>query len=446
MKRTIKGYSIRVNTEKTSDLDKTLLKRLSQRIVGQPRAIQHIARLMVSAESGLRDLQRPIGTMIFAGPSGCGKTLTAKELARTLIGSLKGFTYPLTIIQCSNLAESHRVSTLIGSPPGYVDSHKIPVLHRFNIEKYGLISFLEEQIRLCKDEEQRQEKQDALEQVKRCLQALQVGKVFIKYNKQDLNIYTFLNELFEKAQPLISIILFDEIEKAHPDVWNLLLSIMEEGQLQLANNGEMTSFANSLIILTTNTGSREIQGVFGINRMGFQTPTRDEDREKMDKAVYDEAKKALEKMFPPELMGRLGKEVIAFRGLQKEDFNQIFHQLVDEFRWRLKEREIAIRCAPKFRKFVVEEGFNQKYGARILRDAVKKYVETPISFAISSGELKRFDNVLLTLENGQPVLRRQPRPSLKKEKVVEKVKEDQNRPEPRRNGHDEYQNKAMFSK
>jgi len=424
-------------------MDKRLAKRLSQKIVGQPRAIQHIARLMVSAESGLRDPYRPIGTMIFAGPSGCGKTLTAKELAQALLGSLEGFTYPLTIVQCSNLAESHRVSTLIGSPPGYVDSHKIPILHRFNIEKYGLISFLEQDIYLCKDEKQRREKEDALEQVKRCLQALQVGKNFIKYNKQEINVYNFLNEVLERAQPLISIILFDEIEKAHPDVWNLLLSIMEEGQLQLANNNELTSFTNSIVILTTNTGSREIQGLFGINKIGFQIPSKDDDREKLDKAVYDEAKRALEKIFPPELMGRLGKEIIAFRGLQKEDFDQIFRQLVEEFRWRLDAKEINIRCAPKFRKFVVGEGINQKYGARILRDAVKKYVETPISFALSSGELKKRDSVLLTLENGQPILRRQPRLPTKREKNAGRLKENEMQKEAKLNDHNEDQNKTM---
>jgi len=443
MKRKNNNYSVRVNTEKASGLDKRLAKRLSQRIVGQPRAIQHIARLMVSAESGLRDPYRPIGTMIFAGPSGCGKTMTAKELALALLGPTEGSIYPLTIVQCSNLAESHRVSTLIGSPPGYVDSHKIPVLHRFNVEKYSLISFLEQDIYVCKDEKQRREKEDALEQVKRCLQALQVGKSFIKYDKQEINVYNFLNEVFEKAQPLISIILFDEIEKAHPDVWNLLLSIMEEGQLQLANNNEITSFANSIVILTTNTGSREIQGLFGINKIGFQVPARDEDHEKLDKAVYDEAKRALEKIFPPELMGRLGKEIIAFRGLQKDDFNQIFKQLVEEFRWRLDPKKITIRYAPKFREFVVGEGINQKYGARILRDAVKRYVETPVSFALSSGELKRRDSVLLTLENGQPILRRQPRFSGKKEKITEKNEKNAVRQKAEQSGCNEDQNKTM---
>lgn len=445
MRRRGRRYSIRVDTEKMSGFNRSVVKALSYSVVGQPRAIQHISRLLVSLQSGLRDFRRPIGTMIFAGPSGCGKTFTAKELAQILLGSSEEAGYPLTIVQCSNLAESHRISTLIGSPPGYVDSNKIPILHRFNIEKHNLMAFLDEEITKCKDQNLKKEKEEAKEQVKKCLQALLVGKLFIRYNKQDINIHNFLNEVFDRARPLLSVVLFDEIEKAHPDVWNLLLSIIEEGQLQLANSGEVTSFTNSLVILTTNTGSREIQGVFGANRIGFQTAQK-EDPDKLDQAVYNEAKRALEKIFPPELMGRLGKEIIAFRGLRRDDFEQIFQGLVEEFRWRLDDRGIVLRCSPKFKQFVVDEGVNQKYGARILRDAVKKYVETPISAAISSGELKAGDRALLTMEDGKPVLRRQPRLHVRKVKITETAKEKSVQIEAKNNGQDKEQDRVMFKK
>jgi len=425
-------YSISVDMNKKGEASRIIEKHLSEIIVGQPRAIEHITRITASLASGLRDPLRPAGAMIFAGPSGCGKTYTAKVLAQAMVGPSEDFFYPLTIIQCSNLAEEHRISSLIGSPPGYVDSHKLPLLHRFNIGKHDLLFWLEQDINSCKDEKAKKEKIEALNQIKICLKSLQVGKAWVSYKKERVNSYTFLNTIFDRITPF-SVILFDEIEKAHPNVWNLLLGILEDGQLQMANNNEVTSFTESLIILTTNTGSREIHKSLGISKMGFKTPQK-EDPAKTEKAIYNEAKRALERLFPPELMGRFGKEIVVFRDLGKEDYGRIFGQLIDELRIRLSSQRISIKYASAFKDFVVEEGFNQTYGARILRDIVKKRVETPLSFALASKEVQAGDRVLFALEGGRPVLKRQPRDN-RKIKIENKNLEEKRRFRIGDNGH-----------
>ncbi len=445
-------YSVRVDTQKIGESIEKMVKQISAKVIGQPRAIDHVIRLLSSQQVGLRDPHRPIGTMIFAGPTGVGKTMTAKEVARIFVGGSYTFYNPLTFVQCANLTERHQVASLIGSPPGYVDSDKIPLLHRFNVDKYSLIGNMEACIRFAKNKEERKAREEALKNTKQLLQLAQMGKKeYVQEmegdKKETINVYQFLNTLFRKSQPLKSVVLFDEIEKAHPNVWNLLLGIMEEGELQMANNNEVTTFRNSLIILTTNTGSREIQKL-SKGRLGFKVPS-DRDKEMLEQAIYNEAKKALEKIFPPELVGRLGNEIVVFRALQKEDNSKILEQFLAEIQLRLSGRRrplpsLSLSYTADFKNFLVEKGTSQEYGARILRDTVKEKVEDPIALAISSGELTEGDKILFDVENGESVLKRQPR-DYRKLPAAPKTNIELKPPEPGGNGHDKEQDNILFA-
>lgn len=383
-----------------------LEKYLSSTIIGQPKAVQRLVEVMITLNSGLRDYRRPIGALIFAGPSGCGKTYAAKAFAQIYFSPIvSDFPNPLTIIQCSNLVERHQIATLIGSPPGYIGSDRISLLHTFNIGKYSLLAFYQSRIESCEDEKEKKDLKQQFELLKICFQALQEGQGWLQQQKERINVMAVLGKAFAPLNPF-SIILFDEIEKAHPDVWNLLLGILEDGQLQLANSNTITDFTNSFIILTTNTGSREIQKAIGINRLGLPLPQQN-DPAVMEKAIYSEARKALEKIFPPELMGRFGSKIVSFRLLDENDLTKIFHRQFGEIGRQLEFRGIFIACTRKFRKFVVRGAISQKYGVRVLRDAVEEYVLMPLSRAISSDDLKKGDSALFATDHGKPVLMRQ---------------------------------------
>lgn len=416
-----KRYPVKVNTNKMGPASRFFSQMLSGAIIGQPRAIKHIVKVMAFLDGGLVNPSEPLGVMIFAGPSGCGKTHTAKVLANIMFGPLKDYPYPLTIVQCSNFIERHQVATLIGSPPGYIDSQKMPLLHRFNIGKYHLISHFKKSIELSEDEKLKQQARETLGQIKACFRAMRDGTEWAQYKKERLPARDVLSKIFSSI-PMLSIILFDEIEKAHPDVWNLLLGILGDGQLQLAS-GETTDFTHSLIILTTNTGSREMQKVIGINRIGFAAP-QESDPQRLERAIHNEAKRALEKVFPPELMGRLGKKIITFGVLTRYDYERIFTQFADGIKQEVAEQEgIAVGYTRDFISFVINDGNSRQYGARILKDAIGEYIQTPLSFAIASGELQKGDKALFALEDNKPTLLRQRRGNRQRKEKVKQQKE-----------------------
>lgn len=419
-------YPVIVDTEKVGENIKKITDEISTRVIGQSRAISHILRIFTSAEVGLRDPDRPIGVMFLAGPSGVGKTLTAKETARAYLGKLKNSSeYPLTYIQCSNLSQEHQTASLIGSPPGYIGYGDMPILHWLNLGKHHLLIKIEEKIEKYPDPMQREDIKRNLEEIKEFISIVQGNP-----RGQNGALKTYLRAVMDNYHPLKSVVLFDEIEKAHPNVWNLLLGIMEDGELQLAN-GEKTDFRNSFIIMTTNTGAKEIQGLMN-DGIGFRTLRKNDaaEQEKLDQAIYKEAGKAIEKMFPAALIGRLGKEIVVFRTLNHDDYSKILEIFLRDVQSHLNGKEkdpppISISYTKAFKKFLIEEGTSQKYGARILRDVVKRWVIDALSSALSSGEIVAGDKILFDLEQGKPVTRRQNRPPLLIPCAPEGIKNEQ---------------------
>lgn len=407
----IEEYPIVIDTEKVGEDIRKITDEISAGVIGQSRAISHILRIFASEEVCLRDPNRPIGVMILAGPSGVGKTLTAKLTARAFLGASNSSDYPLTYIQCSNLHLEHQTASLIGSPPGYVGYGDLPLLHWINLDKHHFFIKIEKEINDCKSPERQNILKRNLQEAKQIIDICQRED----HLSPQAALKHSLRSVFNVYMPLKSLILFDEIEKAHPNVWNLLLGILEDGQLQLAT-GETTNFRNSFIILTTNTGSREIKGLMD-GGIGYRLPRKEEtaEHEKLDQAIYEETKKALQRVFPPEFIGRIGKEIVVFRTLTHDDYSKILEIFLNDVQLQLGQKKgnsphVLIKYTSTFREFLIKNGTSQEYGARILRDMVKKYVIDTVSFAFSSKELIAGDEILFDLDDAKPIIRRKSRP------------------------------------
>jgi SpoVK/Ycf46/Vps4 family AAA+-type ATPase len=175
-----------------------------------------------------------------------------------------------------------------------------------------------------------------------------------------------------------SVVLFDEIEKAHEDVWNILLQVMEEGRLT-DNVGRPVDFKNIILIMTTNIGSRKIAGEVGF---GFRSASRESRVENIKSVVMDELKK--EGSFKPEFLNRLD-DVVVFQPLEAEDLKQIINVELEKLTKRLKEKNLALILTDEAKEFIIANGSSREFGARPLRRAVEQHIENPLSEKLLMG-------------------------------------------------------------
>ena len=182
-----------------------------------------------------------------------------------------------------------------------------------------------------------------------------------------------------------SVVLFDEVEKAHPDVMNLLLQILEEGTVT-DSLGRKIDFRNTIIIMTSNVGASTIKRQ---TSLGFGAMNEDEaDFQGMKEKILEEAKR----YFKPEFLNRLDEQVV-FHMLEKGDLNQIVDLEVEKLVKRLKEKDVELVLASDARDFLSEKGFDPAYGARPMRRAVERFLEDPLAEAILRGDVKAGDTV-----------------------------------------------------
>jgi ATP-dependent Clp protease ATP-binding subunit ClpC len=181
-----------------------------------------------------------------------------------------------------------------------------------------------------------------------------------------------------KRQPY-SIVLLDEIEKAHPDVYNILLQVFEDGQLT-DGLGNTVDFKNTILIMTSNLGARHLEKRQGMGFAAFS----DSIPAKVEDLVMAEVKRA----FNPEFLNRLD-ETILFTSLVDEDLLKIIHLLVEQINLNLVAKQIKIRLTDEAARYVLEKNSDRAYGARPLRRALQKYIEDPLSEAIIQGSLPR---------------------------------------------------------
>ena len=183
------------------------------------------------------------------------------------------------------------------------------------------------------------------------------------------------------------VILFDEVEKAHPDVFNILLQLLEDGRLT-DGHGRTVDFKNTVVIMTSNLGTEEFQ------RGGLGFTRKDEADEQRMKAAIESA---LKRTFRPELLNRID-DVIIFHPLTEEHLKSIVNLLIREVERRLAERNIKLEISDEARAWLVQKGYDPVYGARPLRRAIQRYVENPISAKILQGEFKEGDTIAITLK------------------------------------------------
>jgi ATP-dependent Clp protease ATP-binding subunit ClpC len=303
---------------------------LHQRIVGQDEAITTVAKAVRRARAGLKDPNRPIGSLIFLGPTGVGKTELAKALAEFMFGSEDA----LLQLDMSEFMERHTVARLVGAPPGYVG--------------YDDAGQLTEAIR---------------------------------------------------RRPF-SIVVFDEIEKAHPEAFNMLLQIMEEGGLSDAR-GRKVDFRNTILILTSNIGAEMIKRQ---GSLGFAVP---KDEQADAKREYDEMRdrllEELKRTFRPEFLNRVDS-VIVFHALSREEIHQIVDLELQKVRTRLTEYEIELQVTEAAQEALAEEGYSEEYGARPLRRVIQNRIEDALSDAILAGKFEGGDTILVDVEDDDIVL------------------------------------------
>ncbi|OSO89783.1 ATP-dependent Clp protease ATP-binding subunit ClpC [Cylindrospermopsis raciborskii CENA303] len=316
------GVPVNKLTESESELLLHLEDTLHKRLIGQEQAVTAVSRSLRRARVGLKSPNRPIASFIFSGPTGVGKTELAKALAAYFFGAEDS----MIRLDMSEYMESHNVSKLIGSPPGYV-----------GYDEGGQLT----------------------EAVRR-------------------KPYTLL--------------LFDEIEKAHPDVFNMLLQILDDGHLTDAK-GRKVDFKNTLIILTSNIGSKLIEK--GGMSLGFEF---DNQANASYNRIRNLVNEELKSYFRPEFLNRVD-EIIVFSQLNKDEVKEISQIMLEEVAKRLQEKGIKLEVTEAFKDLVVTEGYDPSYGARPLRRAIMRLLEDSLAEAILSGEIGEGDQAIVDVDD-----------------------------------------------
>jgi ATP-dependent Clp protease ATP-binding subunit ClpC len=197
------------------------------------------------------------------------------------------------------------------------------------------------------------------------------------------------------------VVLLDEIEKAHPDVFHLLLQVLDEGRLT-DGLGRRIDFRNTIIIMTSNIGTRQLKD-FG-SGVGFNTSTKQKASNDLAKTVIQ---KALKNAFTPEFLNRID-DVVMFNQLTKDDIHKIIDIELEGLYQRIEQMQYKLKITPSAKDFIAEKGYDVQYGARPLKRAIQKYLEDEMAEAILQAELSAGDTIAVTFNK-------------KNEKIVIKV-------------------------
>src|SRR6185369_4815685 len=314
----------RKKVKKANYSTKYLLGEMQSKLIDQNAAIERIVPYLTLFGSGLCDTTKPVATFLLLGNSGVGKTRTVEVLADVLHGEESRFIK----IDCGEFQHSHEMAKLVGAPPGYLG-------HR--------------------------ETQPIITQAK-------------------------LNGMSSEGCPL-SIVLFDEIEKAHFALNNLLLGVLDKGTLRLGDNNEV-SFHKSLVFFTSNLSSKKITDMLNPN-MGFSTTGKKVSDSKG--LIGKLGAQSVVKHFSPEFVNRLD-EIITYNPLSKEAIAEIFGIAIRKVRYKIAEKflnkDIFLVLTDEAKEFLITEGFSETYGARELNRIIQKKLVNPLANLLTEEEVK----------------------------------------------------------
>jgi ATP-dependent Clp protease ATP-binding subunit ClpB len=305
---------------------------LRAKIVGQAEGVQALVDLYQVFCAGLNSPGRPVGNLLFLGPTGSGKTRMVEAAAQILFGDAKS----IIKVDCAEFQHSHEIAKLIGSPPGYLG-------HR---ETHPLIT------------------QEAL-------------------------------SASHSDKLKLSFLLFDEIEKASDALWQLLLGMLDKATLTLGDNRKV-DLSQTVIFLTSNLGGGEITELMQ-GGMGFIQP-KDKPTDLLDEKVERTAMEAARRKFSPEFMNRLDK-VVVFHPLQRRQLEEVLAIELGAVQQRVLETakgQFLFRVTDTGREFLLQEGTDQRYGARHLKRAIERHVVYPLANLLATeqvhlGDLVRID-------------------------------------------------------
>jgi ATP-dependent Clp protease ATP-binding subunit ClpB len=312
--------------------------KLAARIVGQERAVRRLAGLYQIYLAGMNPPNRPVGTMIFLGPTGSGKTRVMEAAAEVLFGDPNA----VIKIDCAEFQHSHEIAKLIGSPPGYLGHRETsPMLTQENLDRY------------------------------------------------------------HTEETKLSLVLFDEIEKASDALWQLLLGILDKATLTLGDNRRV-DFSRSFVVMTSNLGAREmselISGGIGFTQaQGSKNPNDTE----VDQKIYRTAVEAAKRKFSPEFMNRIDK-VVVFRSLKEHHLRQILElelQAVQDRIMRSAGTKFVFQCSEAAKDLLLKEGIDFKYGARHLKRAIERFLVFPLSNLVATDQVGLGDLVSIELDS-----------------------------------------------
>ncbi len=303
---------------------------LRRKIVGQDQAVEKVAEIYQMFLAGLNAPGRPVGNLLFLGPTGSGKTRVVEAMAEALFGDSRA----CIKIDCAEFQHSHEIAKLIGSPPGYLG-------HR---ETHPLLT------------------QEAL------------------------------NQWFTEKLKL-SILLFDEIEKASDSLWQLLLGILDKATLTLGDNRRV-DLSQCIIILTSNLGASEmtdlIDGGFGFAPKAVEVDNNFDDK------IQRTAVEAARRKFTPEFMNRIDKTVV-FKTLRDEHLAQILEIELGMVQQRVLmaagANQFVFNCTAGVKQFLLKEGTDPRYGARHLKRAIERNLVFPLANLVATGQVKLGDFV-----------------------------------------------------
>lgn len=189
-----------------------------------------------------------------------------------------------------------------------------------------------------------------------------------------------------------SVVLFDEIEKGQPELWNLLLQVMEDGEILLLNGGRRVSFQSSIVIFTTNVGAKEMVDYLDRRTIGFRTPHGDV--EATGQQIYQIGFEALQKVFQPEWINRLD-EIVAFRPLSSDVLRSVLDRMLHESNDQYLRHGIQVNVTQGAKEYLLTKGFDSRFGARPLRQQLLKNVDAPIADLLASGGVPQGSRVLV---------------------------------------------------